>query len=497
MGWLHHAYGRLPYLGLWDQNFPGIVQLHSLVISIFGVSPFGFRLVDFLAQFATCILMAVILHRRYGKFVALAAPSLFALDYMIGSYWLSGQRDGFGSLAVLAATAIYLSLRSSPLKERKILSYIGMFAAGTFMAIAFDLRPTQIFLAIALAVAVIIYDKKYRWEWLLCYTLGGLTVIGSIVIQYAAQPGVLGEFWQDAIRFNTEVFTLPQYTFPWYRMLFFRPREIVYNLVVILWCVQYVRSKRVPVFHGFGNRLKNAPVESTLFLMYYIASKAGVIMMGKFFIGHYHPQLILNAILAALVLNYVIQLFNKYRVVKYIPALILAVLTVRIYALSQIPPITKNIINSREFRLDKIRVRNPYDVNDWEEEYGKTSDYLLRHDARGNRLEVWGWCPGLYWRTGCNSSSRFPFMLPLIMTGKHGEYTDFQRKWQREFMDSLTLAPPKFVVIAVDSFGINQFYYHTSYQLVDSVPGFRRLLDTGYTLDTSMSQWYIYKNKAF
>src|SRR5687768_4732197 len=35
-------FGRMPYLGSWDQNFPGIVAIHAVVLAIFGGSDLAF-----------------------------------------------------------------------------------------------------------------------------------------------------------------------------------------------------------------------------------------------------------------------------------------------------------------------------------------------------------------------------------------------------------------------------------------------------------------------
>ena len=86
-------------------------------------------------------------------------------------------------------------------------------------------------------------------------------------------------------------------------------------------------------------------------------------------------------------------------------------------------------------------------------------------------------------------------MLPLIQTDANGVLATFQKSWQHEFIDSLTQVPPKFIVIAKDSMGLGTFYFHDAQTLVDSVVGFRALLDKNYHLDTTMAHWDIYKNR--
>src|SRR5580704_646395 len=56
---LHHTMGlaltqgHLPYLGSWDNNFPGIVYFHALSILLFGKGYIGFRILDMLVHLGT------------------------------------------------------------------------------------------------------------------------------------------------------------------------------------------------------------------------------------------------------------------------------------------------------------------------------------------------------------------------------------------------------------------------------------------------------------
>src|SRR5205085_9736805 len=45
-----HDFGRIPYIGSWDQNFPGIFYIHYLIISAFGPSDLSVRWFDCLVQ---------------------------------------------------------------------------------------------------------------------------------------------------------------------------------------------------------------------------------------------------------------------------------------------------------------------------------------------------------------------------------------------------------------------------------------------------------------
>ncbi|HET9136313.1 MAG TPA: glycosyltransferase family 39 protein [Candidatus Kapabacteria bacterium] len=489
MGFLHHAFGRIPYAGLWDQNFPGIVWLHSTIISIFGVSPFVYRAVDLIAQLLIAGLLALTVNRYYGRKPAIIASILYSLDYMYGGFWLAGQRDSFGSLLMLIATMLFIAVRKEPDRHSAVRSSIYLVVAGLCMGAAISFRPTQGLFALVLGVTMLIYGNKKRWKWAASYFCGIIGIWALILFMHLAPAGAVSEFYLDAIRYNIEVFNQPQYRgSP--LLLIIRPREIVYHLALIGWLFFYIRK------NGFGNitqRIQKAPMEVMLFAGYYIAAKAGVIIMGKYFISHYHPQFVLTAILGALVIKSIIAAFGDSKLVNRSAIAVLVVLIGWFYAQSMVPPFLSNVFAGKGTSLHELHETKHYGTNDWQLEYDAASNYLLAHGAAGNRLEVWGWCPGLYWRTGCNSSSRFPIMLPLIQTGHDGKLTSYQHDWQQEFIDSLTKVPPKFIVIAKDSMGLGTFYFHDAQTFIDSVKGFRDLLTSNYRLDTMMAHWDIFQ----
>src|SRR6185312_3194018 len=101
MGWELLKHGRLPYIGSWDQNFPGIVYLHAFGIALFGNSDLGFRILDCLA-FLSCIAALTIIVSRWMSFCAcFISATLFTLYYLSTGFWGAGQRDQFAIMFIL------------------------------------------------------------------------------------------------------------------------------------------------------------------------------------------------------------------------------------------------------------------------------------------------------------------------------------------------------------------------------------------------------------
>jgi len=219
---------------------------------------------------------------------------------MYGGFWIAGQRDCYGSLLMLSATLLLISVQKEPERFSAFRSNIYVFVAGLCMGAAISFRPTQGLLAVVLGIIILIYGNKNKWKWAASYILGLVSLWSVILFLYLGHAS--SEFYLDAIRYNIEVFNQPQYRgSP--LLLLTRPRELVYDFVLTGWSFFYVRKR------GFSNifqRIQHAPMQVMLFVGYYIAAKAGVVIMGKYFISHYHPQFVLTAILGALVVRSII-----------------------------------------------------------------------------------------------------------------------------------------------------------------------------------------------
>lgn len=489
MGWLYHAYDRINYIGLWDQNFPGITQFHSLIISLFGTSPWPNRLIDLGIHLTLTILLSLLLKRLYGRKAGIAVGIIYPFFHMLGGFWAVGQRDDYGSLLILIATIIYLYLYRTSKQVSNIKTSLLFFLCGVLMALAINFRPTQGLFALSLAVLILMYGPK-RWVSLVSYACGGILLWVIILWPQLTTEGGLHSFYINAILFNTLVFNSSRYRLSFLSQLL-KPRELIFDLLIIFWFIRYQRLYGKVAVSDLWQKIQHAPMEVVLFVLYFICAKAGVFIMGRGYIAHYQPVVIMGSIfLAVLIVPYIEQLRSR-QILRYGIIGMLFVLLLGIYSGTRLPSYAKNIVTGKGTSLDSLYVA----VDGWELVYKTPADYLLQHGAAGHRLEVWGWSPGLYWRTGCNSSTRFPFFLPLIMKNNNGEYADFQKAWQKEYIDSLVQYPPKFLVIGKNSFGFGIFYFQQAAELVDSLPGLRSLINSDYKLDTTMKWWDIYEHR--
>jgi len=78
---------------------------------------------------------------------------------------------------------------------------------------------------------------------------------------------------------------------------------------------------------------------------------------------------------------------------------------------------------------------------------------------------------------------------PLITSYPKGVFTDYQRRWQQEYVSSIEREKPKFVVIENSYDGV----HHISFsEVVRQIPGLSGVLDGNYHLDTTIYHCQLY-----
>src|SRR5947208_662325 len=95
-------HGRLPYISSWDQNFPGIIAIHAVQILISGHSQLAFHIFDVVLQLIGSVLLFKLGTRLYNHRAGMLAAILCALYYVQQGLWMSGERDTYVSVILIA-----------------------------------------------------------------------------------------------------------------------------------------------------------------------------------------------------------------------------------------------------------------------------------------------------------------------------------------------------------------------------------------------------------
>ena len=450
----------LPYIGSWDQNFPGIVFYHWLSIKLFGLSDVAFRIVDLLNQVAIALIAFAITRKYVSLNAALVAVPLSVILYLGYGFWMVGQRDTFATTWLLLA--LYLILDEKRNAQRILL-------AGACIALATFIRPTL------LIFAALIFANASAWKLLL--RDAGLLILGMFVtlllcmLPWLVTPGGVHEFITATIHFNKDVYG-PHSREPF--SYFFRTFDVftpLYVIVAVMLCATL-----------FIARYRKIGVPLMIFVF---CGAVGIFAMGKFHVYHYAIYLPLVAILFAFALgtvlpkpHFAITLAIALAVgVYYYPARVAAQFVKGGLTAETYERIANNLASyphlGREQESDVIR-------------------YLKSKDLQPSDVEFFLLWPGLQWRSGYLSDSRFTTTFALSMEGANGQ-TAYQREWLKEVTAMLKNTHPKYLVSAVGPPHVFTFSRFSSDSLLHHDEGIRNIMSEFYQPDTAIAGFRVYR----
>jgi hypothetical protein len=234
-----------------------------------------------------------------------------------------------------------------------------------------------------------------------------------------------------------------------------------------------------------------ARFEQYLFVAYYIAARVSIWVMGKFFRHHYEFLLLLTSILIAMLIDRIILLIKSKRERAFVFSLILALLMLAIpwwvirwlvQGLGQ-PGDTIEFVQSRLSAMNEDA--RPQNV--------ALTKYIQARTLSTDRVEFCSEDAEFIWRSERQPATRFTMVFPLAMQLPHGGYTKYQLEWRKEFVDSLTIVRPNFIILALEHKRFMNFLTEPPNILMRRIPGFEILLAKSYTYDTTFCDFEIYR----
>jgi hypothetical protein len=202
MAWRQLA-GEAPYHGFINYDWPGVIWLHALSISIFGLNLWSWRALDFLLANMAALFIAGILRRSVGGRAAAYCLLLYPFLYVGLPYWTPGNHD----MAATHFACGALWLHQSVLLDNRRRSQWG---AGAFLSVAILCKPTFALLGPMLLIHAAIVGVPVRR--LIAYGLnaaiaiatGLLLALGALLVQGVA----FQEVWDCTIRANAKIIYL-------------------------------------------------------------------------------------------------------------------------------------------------------------------------------------------------------------------------------------------------------------------------------------------------
>jgi hypothetical protein len=456
-------HGHLPYIGSWDQNFPGIVFIQAIGQLLFGSSQLAFHIYDILLQLVGLYLIIRLLTRIHSWKAGALAAILCALYFVQAGFWMSGERDTYVTVLIVGAALVVVTEGSA-------------LIVGVLVALAFLIRPTYA-----------LYGPVFlAWYWTKP-TDGSRRMIGryiagcalpmlAIIALYAASGG-LGDLYEATILFNAKVYGGTGTVFNlWDPIRFYVPAMLaaVFGFVV-LW-----RSER----------------RVALLLVGLLA--AGIVSLISLYrhsIYHYHPAMVMLIILSAIgwieVLNRV-----KFRYAMHAGiALILIFFTWQTFRGNTVKHVLRGIASGNLRSLDDCY--NAYEQNP---EFGyrvqdSVARYLAEHTHPGDAVQMFGPYSYPQYSAKLGTASRFQTLHALTMRGEGAPLQDFQLRWRAEYLRDLDRARPIYFIVCDAPPAFRQYYGgRLGHEILrEDMTDVGAWLAAHYTLETKIGAFSLYR----
>ncbi len=476
--------GKIPYIGSWDNNFPGIVYVHSLSIILFGPTDFGYRLFDLCIQLFFAGFLYQFLLRWLKPHTAALAAVIYIAYYVSASVDLYGKQDDYGMMAILVGVSMILPRAIGTQKK-----WIGLVVGAAVCGISLLMRPTFLLFIGLICLAMFLgSDRRFAWSGLLpaiTIFLSSLLPVGCVLLYYSSIPSGLMTIYNSTIRFNLDVYaSLGTTSKFWWELL---RTGLMIPLTV------YALSRA----EGTLSSVVRTPElrERVLYAAFVFSAVGVVVLMGKYYRYHLAPFFLLLSPLAAVGLEQAIT-FAATDLRRHF-ALLAGVFFCSFIGYNPTAPLAFSLgvmTKTDPFaRADVARRPDPKFGAITEKEL---LDYLRLPNNREGAIEVCSFAPFLRYHLQREPAGPYITFHALAfrtdgtrMGAPH--YMPYQLQWQKDYMDSLVRVRPHFMILARK---MPFWYIQDVYDdCLRYLPGFDSLLSTSYRYDTSFGGFQLYR----
>ncbi len=482
IAWEWVRYGRMPYVGTFDQNFPGVIYFHAISILLFGTSEFGFRVLETSLHLLEAMGIYLLVRRSHKPLTALTAALLSCEVYLPGES--VGQRDAFAVVVLVFATILYFRINDRPLTTGKQI-FLAV-AAGLLMGLMILLRPTYALCTLWLGAVMLLTLERGRWLTASAYSFGVIAAIVIAFSPYLAMPGMLGSLYTDLIRFNTEVYGATKYRrSPWEPTVW--KHWLVFFIAVAFALFVWLR-KRVS-----GTEKTNGKRNPELLLIagYLVGAFVSIMWMGKFFRYHFEPLYQFSFILLVVTIERYFQRNDKYRTIACIGLILVGLIVFYPWRVAKF--YYKAIAANAPDRLAFVASEDFPDSLSGYRRQVELASYIRSKSKPTDRVEFACMDPRLFYLTGLEPSSQFTSLLHIMVSKPDGSFPLYEQKWRQEFVDSIRVIRPIFFVTALGPDG--GFFQNAPYRALEGIPGYKEMLNANYSLDTTIGYWLVYRAK--
>ncbi len=482
--WVWKHYHLPPYVGAWDQNFPGIFILHRLALALFGESILGFRIFDFLVQLS-CLVMIFHLSRRLSG--SARAGFLSGLFYGIYYYGLgnydTGQRDGYVFWLLLIALVLSLTL-----KHR---TWLRAALVGLVLGFAFLVKPFYGLAWPVFGVWFLLLEIKDRPQraliGLALFSLACLVPSGLIVLYYE-KLGYLRELYRATLWYGFMIYSGAGHDQAahlwWFRFAL--------TISSISWEAPLLFSAIFIVLRQWKN--KNELRDRQLFGVLTSLMAAALIcyrLQGKFFPYQLLPFMGLMMIFSGIGWNWIgsklmegIEAARRRLLAVAFPLVLILLLIIS----------TNHELILFSIKYDFRNLDRAYlaGMNDSSDLHNSSNNYLVAKKlsslaGAGDEIEYFGPYPLIAFVLKKKLPSRFCCVQHLLFLPSSGRLGVLQKEWIEEYTAAVIQARPRFFLVSDVFPGQTYIFFNFAANglkqaLREQFPALQKFLDDNYEL---------------
>lgn len=508
-------HGKIPYLGSWDQNFPGIIPIHCLAIVLFGAQDISLRFLDVILQLGFAILFYKFCRFWLSERTSAIAVVLYVFYYVTGRGSIYSERDVYGIMAVVAG--LYFLYRGTEISAAHKGHRSGrweLIVAGLFVGYSIVLRPTfGLPYLLILAFLFSLRERKSsiwnQWRPVLFFCSAGLVPLLVLLLRYSVIPGGLYAFYMATIRFNLDVYTtfngasdVPTLLIIF---IFFLGRGYLIPLAVVGWIALRNKSdaqQSTPLTpHAFLLR-RLIRSERWLYWSLLLFFLALAIIQRKYLAYHFTPVYLLLCPFSAIGVEWMLlHIRGWFARTSVVVVLVSLYIVFMVGDRREIAGFAEALFEGHD------PIEAAYAMHHFSPSFGAVPQRAVVHflSLPGNdtgSLEICSFEPAL--RTHLNRTFASPYVMPTaIAWGIHGsmnedtnvtpQFTNYQWAWRLAYVDSLCINTPQFIILARNTVCWNMCDPYRTY--LHTIPGFDSLLQTSYRYDTAFGCFQIFRRK--
>ncbi len=348
---------------------------------------------------------------------------------------------------------------------------------GVCTGLAIMIRPTYSLFAISFAW--LNWDSSAGRKNVLLYSFGNCLPWLALVITYALHNGDLLQLYHSIIRFNLDYYSAIKVPVA----LFTGGRGIVYAFAAIGLALIAVGKYR-----GVLQVNPESTSDLRLLVAMGLCSLLSPVIMGKYFSYHFAPLMLMAVAFASVGLHRGLD-FIRFSG----PRIAMIMLALGLYTAAFYP---RHLLR---YWFESLDTNNPletvYERVLSDKQYGLQAqrcviDYVDRKSRPDQPIECVSFFPSLRWRIARPEASQFTTPIPLAAFGK--VTPDYILEWRREFIESLKVIKPRFVIIS-QSHEWWPFVNNFADSAVYAIPGLDSLLKAQYFRDTTIGGFGIYR----